>query len=80
MLGDALGITVKGHVEGDVHYYPSVVPHGWAEEAATRAAREVRTGYAQLLSAPDGTTVLTEVGSGAAVRRRGGVRQPAAPS
>jgi len=64
VLGDALGITVKGHVEGDVYYFPSVVPHGWAEEAATRAAREVRTGYAQLLSAPDGTTVLSEVGSG----------------
>ena len=64
VLADALGITVTGRVEAGLHYYPSVVPHGWAVEAGTRAAREERTGYAQLLSAPEGQPVLTEVGSG----------------
>lgn len=63
-LADALGIAITGRVEGGLHYYPSVVPHGWAAEPATQAAREVRTAYAQLLSAPEGQPVLTEVGSG----------------
>jgi beta-galactosidase len=66
VLADALGITVTGRVEAGLDYYPSVVPHGWAAEAGTRAAREERTGYAQLLSAPEGQPVLTEVGSGQA--------------
>jgi beta-galactosidase len=66
VLADALGITVSGRVEAGLHYYPSVVAHGWAAEAGTRAAREQRPGYAQLLSAPEGRPVLTEVGSGQA--------------
>ena len=65
-LADALGITVTGRVEGDLHYFPSVVPHGWAAPlSGSRAGTEVRTGYAQLLSADQGRPVLTEVGTGA---------------
>jgi beta-galactosidase len=58
VLADALDITVSGRVDGSLHYYPSVVPHGWAAPGP-----EVRTGYAQLLSAREGRPVLTEVGS-----------------
>jgi beta-galactosidase len=61
VLADALGITATGRVDGGLHYYPSVVPHGWAAPGP-----EVRTTYAQLLSAPAGRPVLTEVGSGQA--------------
>ena len=59
VLADGLGVRVTGREEGTPHYFPSVVPHGWA---APRP--EVRTGYAQLLDAPDGEPVLTAVGSG----------------
>jgi beta-galactosidase len=62
-LADALGITMIGRVDAHVHYYPSVVPHGWAMPSDL-SAPEVRTSYAQLLSAPAGQPVLTEVGSG----------------
>jgi beta-galactosidase len=57
-LADALGVTVTGRVDSGLQYFPSVVSHGWA---APRA--EMRTGYAQLLSAPAARAVLTEVGS-----------------
>jgi beta-galactosidase len=65
-LADALGVTVIGRVDENLHYFPSVLPHRWAARRSDgRPGPEVRTGYAQLLSAPDGQPVLTEVGSGA---------------
>jgi len=67
VLVEALGSTVTGRVDDRLHYYPSVVPHGWAaRRPGGQPGPEVRTGYAQLLSAPAGRPVLTEVGSGQA--------------
>jgi beta-galactosidase len=63
-LADALAITVTGQVDDGMHYFPSVVPHGWAARSSIPLGAEVRTGYAQLLSAPAGQALLTEVGSG----------------
>jgi beta-galactosidase len=65
VLAEALDITVTGRVDESLHYYPSVVPHGWAaRRPGGQPGPEVRTGYAQLLSAPAGRPVLTEVGTG----------------
>ena len=63
-LAEALAITVTGQVDDGLHYFPSVMPQGWAVPSSIPAGEEVRTGYAQLLSAPAGQPVLTEVGSG----------------